>query len=100
VKLARAEIAVRRDIYGWDALSWALLEAGRVADARAASDKALALGTPDPRLLYHAGMIAAAQHQPDRAAALLRRTLAISPRFDPVQAPRARAALAALGGAG
>ncbi|MFN0284128.1 MAG: tetratricopeptide repeat protein [Kineosporiaceae bacterium] len=101
VRLAKAEIAVRQDVYGWDALSWALLAAGETTQARAASDKALALGTPDPRLLYHAGMVAAAQSDRDRARFLLSRALTISPQFDPVQAPRARAMLGSLGdGAG
>jgi tetratricopeptide (TPR) repeat protein len=101
VRLAKAEIAVRQDVYGWDALSWALLAAGKTTQARAASDKALTLGTPDPRLLYHAGMVAAAQNDRDRARSLLGRALTISPQFDPVQAPRARAVLASLGdGAG
>jgi tetratricopeptide (TPR) repeat protein len=98
VRLAQAEIAVRRDVYGWDALSWALLAAGRPADAGAASDRALSLGTHDPRMLYHAGMVAAAQGDRARARSLLSTALTISPRFDPIQAPRARAMLATVGG--
>jgi tetratricopeptide (TPR) repeat protein len=96
VALARAELATRHDVYGWDALGWALLADGQLPQARAAADHALALGSPDPRILYHAGMIAAAADDPVRARDLLGRALAISPQFDPVQVPRARTALAAL----
>lgn len=98
VRLAGSELRVRKDVFGYDTYAWALLKAGRVAEARDASDHALALGTHDPRMLYHAGMIAKAQGDAVRARALLRRALALSPHFDPLQAPRARAALAALGG--
>jgi tetratricopeptide (TPR) repeat protein len=96
VRLAQAELSVRRDVYGWDALSWALLADGQAGQARAASDHALALGSHDPRLLYHAGMIAAGQGDRVRATTLLRSALTISPSFDPVQAPRAAATLATL----
>ena len=41
-------------------------------------------------------MIAAAGQDPTRARDLLGRALAISPHFDPLQAPRARQTLATL----
>jgi tetratricopeptide (TPR) repeat protein len=94
VGMAGAELAVRKDLYGWDADAWALLKAGRVADARTASDHAIALGTHDPKLLYHAGMIAKAQGDRARARALLRAALRLGPHFDPYQARIARTALA------
>jgi hypothetical protein len=49
-------------------------------------------------MLYHAGMVAAAQGDRARARSLLSTALTISPRFDPIQAPRARAMLATVGG--
>lgn len=98
VMLAGKELQVRKDVFGYDTYAWALLKAGHVADARDASDHALVLGTRDPRMLYHAGMIAKAGRDSSRARALLRRALSLSPRFDPLQAPRARAALTELGG--
>ena len=96
VALARSELAARHDVYGWDALGWALLADGQVAPARDAASHALALGSPDPRILYHAGMIAAAAHDSAQARELLSRALRTSPQFDPIQAPRARQTLADL----
>ena len=60
VALAERELAVRQDVYGWDAYGWALYRAGRFAEARLASDRALRLGTRDARLLYHSGLISLA----------------------------------------
>lgn len=98
LELAERELRVRRDVYGWDAYAWALYHVGRYADAREASLRALRLGTVDPRLQYHAGMIAVAVGDDAEAERYLRGALAISPTFDPLQAPRARRALRALGG--
>lgn len=93
VRLAGAELAVRHDVYAWDAYAWALFADGRFADAAEAAPHALVLGTHDAKLLYHAGMIAAAVHDDDRARRFLEDALALSPRFDPLGAPRARAEL-------
>ena len=90
VRLAETELAVRKDVYGWDADAWALLAAGRAGDADAAMQKALALGTNDALLLYHAGMIAHGVGDDGRARSLLERALALNPGFDPLQAVRAR----------
>ncbi len=57
LRLVEAERKVRDDIYTEDTLAWALYRLGRFADARAASDHAIALGTKDARLFYHAGAI-------------------------------------------
>ena len=71
----------------------AVAPAGDVDEARAAIARALRLRTPDPRLLYHAGMIARAGGDQARKRELLARALALSPAFDPVHAPLARKAL-------
>jgi tetratricopeptide (TPR) repeat protein len=97
LRLTQTELTVRHDVYGYDAYAWALYENRDYTQARDASDHALAQGTVDPKLLYHAGMIAKALGDTTRARADLARALAISPNFDPLQAPRARAALAELG---
>ena len=60
LRLAETELVARKDIYGYDALAWALLANGRADEARAQMAEALALGTRDAKLLYHAGMIEAA----------------------------------------
>ncbi|CAA9359185.1 MAG: hypothetical protein AVDCRST_MAG11-4018 [uncultured Gemmatimonadaceae bacterium] len=93
---AQAEIATRRDVYGYDLLAWALYKRGRVAEARAASDAALAQGTQDALLLYHAGMIAQAAGEPARAHRFLERALAVNAHFDHAHPARARLVLDSL----
>lgn len=94
--LAQGEIEVRKDVYGYDALAWALLANGRPADAEAAMTTALAFGTKDAKLLYHAGMIAAALGDDARARQDLTDALALDASFDPLAATLARAKLADL----
>jgi tetratricopeptide (TPR) repeat protein len=96
VRLAETELQVREDVYGWDAYAWALYGAGRFPEAREAADRALELGTRDARLLYHAGMIAAALGDEETARGDLSAALEISPSFDPVHAPIARRTLEGL----
>lgn len=48
-----AEMARRRDVYGYDLLAWAYHKNGRPCDAQRAIRHALALGTRDPLLLEH-----------------------------------------------
>ncbi len=93
VAIARGELRIRRDIYGYDAYAWALYKSGRLEEARAASEKALRFGTPDPRLWYHAGMISAALGADDLARDQLHRSLSLGSAFDPLQAPIARQTL-------
>jgi len=90
---AYREYSVRRDIYGSDALAWSALKAGRLSEARTAIRRALRLGTRDARLFYHAGMIARATGDKAMAITYLRKALALSPQFDPLQAAFAREGL-------
>lgn len=94
VRLARAELEVRKDIYGYDALAWALYGDGQAAKALEPALRSLALGTQDPKLLYHAGMIEIAVGQTSAGRAHLEAALALNPAFDPLGAEAARAALA------
>ena len=96
VSLASAELATRKDVYGYDAYAWALFAAGRPSDADAAMATALAFGTKDAKLMYHAGMIAAALGDNGRARTDLQAALALDPTFDPLQAKQARDTLAGL----
>ncbi|TMB57837.1 MAG: tetratricopeptide repeat protein [Chloroflexi bacterium] len=98
VARAREELAVRGDVYGYDALAWALYKSGDIAGAAAAARQALSLGTPDPRIAFHAGVIAAAQGETDAARTLLTRAVAGSSMLLPLQVPVAEAALAQLEG--
>lgn len=68
VQLAREELDVRRDVFTLDALAWALNAAGQPQEAHDVSTRALATGTQDARLFYHAGVIAASVGQPEEAA--------------------------------
>ena len=91
--LAQSELGVRKDVYGYDALAWALLANGRPAEADGAMATALAFGTRDAKLLYHAGMIKAALGDAPDARTLLTGALTLDDSFDPVGAMRARATL-------
>jgi tetratricopeptide (TPR) repeat protein len=93
LRLARRERERRKDIYTCDALAWALYKKGQFAEAKQFADEALRLGTRDPRLLYHAGMIAHALGERARAAKLLRQSLDINPSFDVLQSDAARRTL-------
>jgi len=94
--LAERELAVRKDVYGWDAAAWALLGAGRATEADAAMTHALGQSTHDALLSYHAGMIAHAVGDDVRARTQLEAALTLNPGFDPLQAARARQVLAQL----
>jgi tetratricopeptide (TPR) repeat protein len=96
VKLAGAELERRKDVYGYDAYAWTLLAAGRADEADAAMQTALAFGTVDAKLLYHAGMIDAALGRTDAARTHLQSTLDLDPSFDQLQVARARETLADL----
>lgn len=93
VRLARRGYAAAPSVRAADALGYALARAGRPREGLPWSRRALRLGWRDPGPLYRAGMIALAAG--DRAAARrwLHRALELSPRFSPLHAPRARAAL-------
>ena len=84
IDLAAREFEVRHDIYGQDALAWALYRGGQAAAALAHITAALRFGTTDARLYFHAGMIYAALGRNDRARASLARALAINPHFQPL----------------
>jgi tetratricopeptide (TPR) repeat protein len=87
--LARAEMNVRADVYTCDALAWALYRAGRYAEARQASDRALRLGTRDATLIYHAGAIRIAAGELREGDLFVKKALALNPKFDVTGAPEA-----------
>jgi tetratricopeptide (TPR) repeat protein len=87
LRLLEAEHRTRPGIAVEDAYAWALFRAGRLGEARAAIDRATAHGTPEPRMLYHAGAIRLAQGEREVGRALVRRALFLNPHFD-VQAGR------------
>jgi tetratricopeptide (TPR) repeat protein len=93
VRLAEGEAKTRGGPYTDDALAWALYRAGRVAEARAASDRAMRLGTPDATLRYHAGAIRVASGDKEGGRKLVAQALAQSPGFDWTGAKEAQALL-------
>jgi tetratricopeptide (TPR) repeat protein len=92
----KEELATRRDIYGYDLLAWALHKSGRDCDARFPMRRALALGTRDAMLHYHAGMIERALGDTAAARAHLESALAINPYWHPSEPASARAVLDSL----
>jgi tetratricopeptide (TPR) repeat protein len=57
LRLATKELQTRADVFSLDALAWTLHVAGRTAEAQALMQRALAEGTQDARLLFHASVI-------------------------------------------
>ena len=96
--LARAEreIGQRRDVFGFDLLAWALYRSGRPAEAEEKMKHALAMGTRDATLFFHAGMIDAALGRRESARRHLEMALAINPRWHPFQPDEAREILGRL----
>jgi tetratricopeptide (TPR) repeat protein len=58
--IAESVSAMRHDIFTEDALAWSYFKTGRLAEARAASERATRTGTRDDRILSHAATIKAA----------------------------------------
>jgi tetratricopeptide (TPR) repeat protein len=81
LQLAEGELATRKDVYTYDALSWVLYRAGRQSEAEEASAKAMAQHTPEPMFYYHAGAIALAGGHVEEGQSLLRKALALNPQF-------------------
>jgi tetratricopeptide (TPR) repeat protein len=66
LRLARAELDSRSDVFSHDALAWSLAAAGSLAEAQTEMQAALAESTQDARLFFHAGIIASqAGHSAD-----------------------------------
>jgi tetratricopeptide (TPR) repeat protein len=100
VDLADRSYASRQTVRTADALAWAYHRAGRHAEAATLSAEALRLGSRDPLLLYHAGMIAVANGDEAAGRQHLNDALALDPGFSATGAAAARAALATLGSGG
>jgi len=65
--LARAELTTRQDVFTHDTLAWALAAMGQTEEAWREDQLALAEGTRDARLSFHAAVIASKAGQPDMA---------------------------------
>ena len=58
LRLAKEEFDSRGDVFTHDALAWSLAAAGNLTQAQSEMQRALAEGTEDARLFFHAGVIA------------------------------------------
>ena len=94
--LALGELESRKDIYGYDAAAWAQYKNGNFREAEELMEKAMALGTRDAMLFYHAGMIARALGDNQNARNLLQQALTINPHFSILHSYEARQAMNAL----
>ena len=90
---SRAELSERHDIYGYDITAWALHRSQLDRAAIVLMSGALQLGTPDPILWYHDGMIARALGANARAKQSLHKALELNDHWHPTQPAEARAVL-------
>ena len=58
LRLAQTELGSRSDVFTHDALAWSLAAAGNLTEAHNEMQRALAEGTEDARLFFHAAVIA------------------------------------------
>lgn len=94
---ARADYAKRGDeVYADDTLAWALAASGRWREALPFAERAARLGTQDGDLQFHTATIELKNGRRAAAARRLAAALNENPAFDPFEAERARAQLAAL----
>lgn len=100
LRLAQEELTNRQDIFTRDALAWAQLAKGNVADAAKNSQLALAEGTQDGRLFYHAAVIASAAGKPEEARKYFAKAGALAQMLMPSERQTLQRKLATLPPAG
>jgi Flp pilus assembly protein TadD len=96
VRLAETELQSRADVFTHDALAWALLADGKTTEAQRHIVQALAEGTQDARLFYHAGMIANATGKKQESRAWLEKARALAPMLMPSEKKQLITALTVL----
>lgn len=97
VRQAIAVYATQPDsIYAADALAWTLHQAGRSKEAAPYAKQAIRLGTPDPELYFHAGVISLSLGDDAAATDYLSRTNDLNARFSILRSDDLSAALASL----
>ena len=97
VEFAQQAYAARPDsVVTQDAYAWALHAAGRDGEALPLAHAALRTGLQSASLRYHLGAIEVALGQSAAGRSDLQAALALQPGWNPLQAPKARALLAAL----
>lgn len=96
LELAQKELTVRKDIYAYDTLAWALYKNDRVTEAARAMAQAQKLGTQDPSLLFHAGLIYNKAGLNEEAKRCLTRLQTLNPNFSVLHAGQAEAVLSTI----
>jgi tetratricopeptide (TPR) repeat protein len=90
VALARQALTARPNVYSEDVLAWALFKKGDAGEAGEHMQKALRLGTQEPRFFFHAGMINAKLGRTNEALHYLRKALDMNPHFSVLDSGQAR----------
>jgi tetratricopeptide (TPR) repeat protein len=88
LRWARKDMEIRHSLYAYDTLAWALYKNGEFGKARDAMQKALALGTKDAHLLYHAGLVYSRAGDLKRGQAFLKQAVAVNPYYNAFHAHR------------
>jgi tetratricopeptide (TPR) repeat protein len=96
LELVGRELKAREDVFTLDAFAWSLAAAGRADQARSLMARALAEGTEDARLFYHAGVIAVRANQKTEARRWLKRASAIKQMLLPSERDGLRKHIAML----
>ncbi len=81
LELVRKELEVRKDIYTYDTLAWALYKNNQPKEALEASKESLKLGTKDANLFFHVGMIYYKLGNMAKAKEYLNQALSTNPHF-------------------
>jgi tetratricopeptide (TPR) repeat protein len=82
VKWARKDFEIRKNVFACDALAWALFQNAEFDVAAQMITKALAFGTRDAHIFYHASMIYMRSGKAAEGKKLLRELKEINPRYD------------------
>jgi tetratricopeptide (TPR) repeat protein len=96
LRMAAADLENRKDIFAYDTAAWAAFKNGQFEQAEAWMTEALKLGTREPEMLFHAGLIAQALGNNAEARSYMELALEINPNFDAINAPMARSVLSEL----
>jgi tetratricopeptide (TPR) repeat protein len=88
LRIARLEMESRHDVWTLDAYAWALYANAQYAEAGRQIAKALAVGTRDAVLFYHAGTIEAASGKRAEAIRYFQQSLDLNPASEVSEAAR------------
>jgi tetratricopeptide (TPR) repeat protein len=82
LKWARKDLQARQSVFAHDALAWALYRDGQFAEAANEMRAALAQGTRDSHIFFHASMIATATGDLAQGKEFLRRAAEVNPHYN------------------